>query len=287
MRLSGMPLQAIVSPALAVGALVSVVVLWLLGGPAAGAEQALRSRQKDLVDRFLASLSGPDRTIALEGARISFARYEGGVFHDVEIDRREKDDGTFLQKLLGDEVVLQRSGDELEIRSPLLWVVGEVPTEAGVRTGVRRGPGAVSVGRVEEVAGGTAFRDLIGGGKFELRPKDMDVSDLAYLVQRGEIGTVSAKRTRIEIHARLATGTLPLLFALLAAAGALQVRPGGRRLLGFLLAMAPVLLVHFPLALFGRSFAEAGRVPAAVGLWGPSVLAAAVGLALLWRVSAR
>jgi len=313
MRLSGMPLQAIVAPALGAGALLSALALWLYAGPAAGAEQALRARQRDLADRFLALLSGPDRSIALEGARISFGRYEGGLFHDVEIDRRERDTGRLLQKILGDKVLLRRRGEDLEIRSDLLWVLGDSEGRSALRAieGDLRieGPGdlrkvgpldvepsdavddersrRVDVGHITRIGLASPLAELIGGGKFELKPKDMELPDLLYLSERREIPSIKERRTESELHGRLAAGATPLALALLVVASSLQVASGGRRLLGFLVALVPVFALHFPLTLFGRSLADAGQVPPAAGVWAANVGAVAVALALLRRASLR
>ena len=300
MRLSGMPLQAIVAPALGVGALLSLVALWLQSGPAAGAEQTLRVHQRDLADRFLASLSSPERTIALKGARISFGAFEQGVFHDMEIDRRDPQSGRLQQKIIGDRVTLRRSGGDLEIRSPRLWIVGS--PEAG-RSGTRSvsgglriedagdilsaGPERFEVGHVTDVGLATGLSDLIDEGRFERRPKDMTLPDLVYLHERGAIPDIKERRSKIELHGRLAAALTPLVFALLGAAAALQVRAGGRRLLGFLVGLAPVFALHFPLTLFGRSLAEAGSVPPAAGVWAAAAAAVAVALALLRRASLR
>jgi lipopolysaccharide export LptBFGC system permease protein LptF len=325
LRLSGVPLQGIVAPAAMVGALLSLVALWLQSGPAAGAEQRLRARQRDLADRFLALLSGPDRAIALEGARISFGRYADGEFHDVEIDRRQKDTGVLLQKIIGDRVTLRRVGGELEIRSPLLWVVGESGVERrgggeasrprdpdggapaaedGGREGVVRLPGGavvsagglsagpeegtvLNVGHVESIGALAALSELLDARRFETKPKDMDLSDLAYLSVRGDVPKISERRTRVEYHGRLAAAATPFVFALVAAAGALQVPVGGRRLLAILCALAPVFAVHFPLSLFGRSLAESGALSPAPGAWAANAASLAVAGVLLRRASLR
>jgi lipopolysaccharide export LptBFGC system permease protein LptF len=70
-------------------------------------------------------------------------------------------------------------------------------------------------------------------------------------------------------------------------ASSLQVAAGGRRLLGFLVALVPVFALHFPLTLFGRSLADAGQVPPAAGVWAANVGAVAVALVLLRRASLR
>jgi lipopolysaccharide export LptBFGC system permease protein LptF len=287
MRLSGMPLQAIVAPALAVGALVSLGALWLHGGPAPDSEREIRTRQRDLADLFFASLTGPDRGFALKGARVSFDRYAEGRFYGVEIDRRVDDDGRLLQKLIADEATFHRVGDELQIRSPELWGISDSGPEPGAETRVALRPGETSIGRIEDLGGSIAFQDLVKGKRFELKPKDMTVADLLYLVQRGDIPDITSRRSEIELHSRLTAGIAPLVFALLAVGGALQVPAGGRRLLAFLVALTPVFAVNFPLALFGRSLAEANRLPPVAGVWAASAVSLLLALALLRRASAR
>ena len=73
----------------------------------------------------------------------------------------------------------------------------------------------------------------------------------------------------------------------MAAAVGLQLSSRSRRLTGFLLAFLPVLLVHFPLALAGKSLADSGRIPPWAGMWLADAVLLAGGAFLLRRTYVR
>jgi lipopolysaccharide export LptBFGC system permease protein LptF len=302
-RAAGIAPRTVAMPALALGAVLSVGALvatgWLV--PAAG--QAVRMQKRNLVDLFLGQIASTEGRINLHGCRFSFGTYAPaatpgglGVFRDVQLDFRGKKSGELERMLIADEARLWRSGDVLHVDMPTAFVVEESP-RGGMKV-ERREIRGVSVGFVESLGAAVAFNDLVGGGRFDRKERDVDLPDLLYLVARGDVPPksflrakegpdVPTKRALVELHGRLAGSLTPFLFGLVAVGVVFQLSPRSRRLTGFLLAFLPAAGVHFPLSVAGRSLAIGAKVPPAVGMWAADVVLLVGGLLLLRRATRR
>jgi lipopolysaccharide export LptBFGC system permease protein LptF len=290
LRISGVAPRAIAAPALALGAVLSLLGVGFNGWVLPDAAQALRIQQRNLVDLFLGQLGGSDRTIVLRRCRFSFESYEPaerpggtGVFRDFELDLRGAD-GALVQKLFGEEARLRRVDDELHVEAPSANLIFETPSG---RVEARRGPARVDVGHVERLGLAVSFNEIVGMDRFEAKAKDVTLPDLAYLGERGDTPLVPLLRTEVELHGRLAGAFAPLVFGLAAAAVCLLVPARGRRLTAILLALAPVLVVHFPLQVAGKSLATSRQVPAWAGMWGANLVLLIASAALLRRAASR
>jgi hypothetical protein len=277
-------------PAIALGAVLSLVALAFNGWVLPDAAQSVRIQSRNIVDLFLGQLGSAERTISLRRFRFSFGSYEpgarpGGVgtFRDFELDLRGRD-GTLVHKMWGDEVRLARHDDELVIQAPRAYVLNET---TGGAPSLTRGPVQQNVGRVESLGLAAQFNDVVGSDRFEAKAKDVVLPDVAYLVARGDTPKVPWRRSAIEFHARLAGAFAPFAFGLASVAVSLLLTARSRRLTGILLALVPVLAVHFPLAVAGKSLADWGRVPPWAGMWLADAALVAVGLAFLWKASRR
>jgi lipopolysaccharide export LptBFGC system permease protein LptF len=178
-----------------------------------------------------------------------------------------------------------REGEDLQLATPHATFLSEERAADGIAAAVA--PPRVSVGAVESVGSSTAFNDLVGYRGFEAKAGDYDFEDLVYAAERGQVGDQSKRRILVELHFRLAHASTPLLFGLVAAFVAVLLPPRGRRLLPFLAAYLPVLLVHTPLWLAGRSLAVSGRLEPWLGMWLPNLVLAAGLLALAIRAHRR
>jgi hypothetical protein len=290
MRISGVHPRVAAAPALALGALLSVAALASNGWVLPSAQEAFRSNSRSLYDLFLGMLSSSDRNVRMKGVRMSWATYEpgetpggNGVFREFELDKRAARSGELEFKMIGEEVRLRRVGDRLEIQSPRAYLLTEDPSTG--RSSVRLAPKHLEVGEVESLGGSapgsprieigtveslgasTAFNDIVGFAGFRLKWRDFRLPDLVYAAERGSVGEMPPKRILVELHSRLAQSLAPFVFGLFAAAVALNLPARGRRLLPFLLAFLPVLLVHLPLMVAGKSLADAERVPPWLGMW--------------------
>jgi lipopolysaccharide export LptBFGC system permease protein LptF len=280
LRVSGVHPRVVVGPVVAVGGILSLSLFGAFGWVIPGATQEFRMQQRNFPDLFLAALGGSDAFVTFRKFRLSFTAYEPGdvpgglgVFRDFELDQRDEE-GNLVQKILGQEARLRRDGEKLLLETPFAWVFGESGRPES-------GPRAVSVGSAQALSASTAFAEALGAKQFERKPKDVQLPDLLYMVERGDIENVPKVRSLVEMHARLAGSLTPLVFGLVAAAVCLNLSVRSRRLTGFLLAFLPTVLVHFPLALAGKSLADSGRVAPWVGMWlADAVLLAGAGLLL-------
>lgn len=324
-RASGVHPITVAMPAIALGAIIAVGSLVAAGWLVPAAAQAVRMQKRNLVDLFLGQIASSDRRINLYGCRFSYGSYEPGgvaggigVFHDAQLDFRSKKTGELIRMIVADEVSLVRSGGTLRVDSPDAYVIeASLQGAPSVRRSAIRdvdvgsvtsvGGGAVQdadelrrvgVGHVESLGASVAFNDLVGGGRFDRKERDVDLPDLLYLVARGDVPShdfladgeqpeIPRTRALVELHARLSGAMTPLLFGLVAVAAAFQLSERSRRLTGFLCAFGPAAILHFPLSVAGRSLALGGKVPPAVGMWGPDVVLLLVGLLLLVRASRR
>jgi hypothetical protein len=290
LRISGIPPRVIAAPVLGLGAVLALVAFLFYGWVLPDAAQAVRIQSRNLVDLFLGQLGGSERTIALRRFRFSFADYEPagrpggvGVFRDFELDLRARD-GTLINKVFGGEARLSRRDDELVIYTPEANIIAEAP---GGKASVTRGRVEQNVGHVERLGLAAQFNDVVGHEGFEAKSRDVAWPDLAYFIVRGNTPRVPLKRSAVEFHMRLAAACSPFVFGLIAVAVSLQLTSRSRRLTGFLLAFLPVLLLHLPLLVAGKSMADGGRVAPWIGVWAANLVVATLGLGLLWRAGRR
>jgi lipopolysaccharide export LptBFGC system permease protein LptF len=280
MRISGIHPRVAAAPALAMGAVLSLAALGSNGWVLPSAQEALRTNERRLIDLFLGMLSSSDRNVKMKGVRMSWQSYEpaktpggNGVFREFELDKRDTRTGALEFKLIGAEVRLRRIGERLWIETPLAYLLteGQPPKVAPPRLEVgeveKIGGPRVEIGTVGTLGATTDFDDIVGHAGFRLKWRDWPLEDLLYAAERGSVGELPTKRILVELHGRLAHSLAPFVFGLFAAAVALNLPARGRRLLPFLLAFLPVLLVHVPLMVAGKSLADAEHVPAWLGLW--------------------
>ena len=290
LRASGVHPRVVVMPALALGAVLSLVAFLSSGWVLPDSAQAVRIQSGNLVDLFLGQLGGPNHSLVTKKCRLSYASYEpsrtpGGVgaFRDLEFDLRT-DKGVLSRKLLADEARLRRQGNMLLIDSGHNFVIME---GAGGNVKVQGAPVQVEVGLVDDLGLSAQFSDVLGQETFEAKAKDVNLPDLVYLVERGDTPRVPLRRSSVELHTRLSGALAPFIFGLTAAAISFQLSVRSRRLTGFLLAFLPVLAIYSPLAVAGKSLADGGRVTPFVGMWSPHLVLLLAGLLLLRRAYVR
>lgn len=321
-RASGIHPLTVAMPALALGAVLSVGALLAAGWFVPAAAQAVRMQRRNFVDLFLGQIASTDRRINLYGCRFSYGWYEplgaggAGLFHDIQLDFRSKKTGELSRMIVAGEATLRRSGESLRVDSPDAYVIveqaqggatvrreeirdediGRVESVGGPVAPGRDDLRSVGVGYVESLGASVAFNDLVGGGRFDRKERDVDLPDLLYLVSRGDVpaaaflhGTeksdIPLRRALVELHGRLASSLTPFLFGLIAVAAAFQLSARSRRLTGFLYAFGPAAIVHFPLGIAGRSLAIGGKISPLAGMWGADVVLLIGGLFLLSRTA--
>ncbi|MFO0932904.1 MAG: LptF/LptG family permease [Planctomycetota bacterium] len=290
LRIAGVHPRVAAMPALALGGVLSLGGVFLTGWVLPDGALATLVRSSDMVEQFFGQLASHSRAVATSKMRLSFDRYEPGhgggtgVFRDFELDMR-LGEGRPL-KLMGQELRLSQGPDgELMIHTPRAYALS---SDAGRGSTVESiGPRSMSVGYLEGVGAATDFNDVLGAVRVEVKAQGMPLPDLLYLMARGDTPKVPYRRSSTELHGRLSTALLPFLFAMVSVGIAFQLSPRVRRLTGFLLAFLPILLVHLPLWVAGRSLSDSGRVPAAIGMWVPDAVLAVAGTVLLLRAYRR
>ncbi len=290
LRIAGIHPRVAAMPALALGAVLSLAGILLTGWVLPEGALATLVRSSDMVEQFFGQLASNNRSISTSKMRLSFEGYEPGrgggtgVFRDFELDMR-LGEGRPL-KLMGQELRLSQGPDgELVISTPRAYALSSDPGRGSPLESV--GPRTMSVGYLEGVGAATDFNQLLGAVRVEVKAQGLPLPDLLYLMARGDTPKVPLRRSSTEMHGRLATALLPFLFALVSVGIAFQLSPRARRLTGFLLSFLPILLVHLPLTVAGRSLSDAGRVPAALGMWAPDAVLLVAGVVLHLRAYRR
>jgi|GEM_PF-2003753 len=293
LRIAGVHPRVAAAPALAVGGVLSLASLVLLGWVLPEGALASLVRTGDVAEQFLGQLASSNRSVSTSRMRLSFDHYEPGtgggtgVFRDFEMDVRVGDSGRPL-KLMGQELRLTQGEDgQLLIGTPRAYALSSDPGAAAGSPLRDVGPRTMDVGYVERLGAATGFNELLGASRVEVKAPGLALPDLLYLMARGDTPKVPYRRSSTELHGRLATALLPFLFALASVGIAFQLSPRARRLTGFLLSFLPILLVHLPLWVAGRSLSDAGRIPAEVGMWAPDAVLLAAGSVLLLRAYRR
>ncbi len=315
-RASGIHPLTVAMPALALGVVLSIGSLFAVGWLVPAAAQTVRMQRRNFVDLFLGQIASSDRRINLYGCRFSYRAYEPGggadgvgLFRDIQLDFRSKKTGELTRMIVADEATLGRSGESLLLYSPDAYIVavekGQTVARRDSLRGEDLGPvksigrdglSSVGIGYVESLGASVAFNDLVGGGRFDRKERDVDLPDLLYLVSRGSVPSpefvrpgdqpdIPLKRSLVELHARLAASLTPFLFGLVAVAAAFQLSARSRRLTGFLYAFGPAAGIHFPLVVAGRSLAIGGKIPPAIGMWAADAVLLVGGLLLLRRTA--
>jgi lipopolysaccharide export LptBFGC system permease protein LptF len=306
LRIAGVHPRVAAAPALALGAVLSLASLLFTGWVLPDGALALEQQKANLADQFLANLSTSQHAVTTPTCRLSWSRYEpsrrageAGVFRDFELDVRGAS-GHDSMKLLGDELRLVRQGGrgkdgseadgeqddgDLVVEAPWAYVnriegTGGLSTQASAAY-------SLSIGHVESLGASTGFNQLIGAQRVEAKSRQVRLPEVCYLVRRGDVSRVPVRRSLTELHGRLATAAMPLLFALVAVGVCFQFSPRTRRMTGFLLASLPILLIHLPLWVSGKNFSDAGRVPAWFGMWLPDAGLLVVGTGLFARAYRR
>lgn len=291
LRIAGVHPRVAAAPALALGAALSLVALLVAGWVLPLGTVASLVRSNDYVEQFIAQLTGDSRAVATSSMRLSFQRYEpgrgggAGVFRDFELDFRTGADGRPF-KLVGAELRLARDDeDRLVISTPRAHALTVDGGDGSPQRDV--GPRTLEVGYVEGLGASTGFNALLGASRLELKSKETTLPDLCYLLRRGDTPRVPYRRSSTELHGRIATALLPFLYAAVSVGISFLLSPRARRLTGFLLSFLPVAVAHLPLWVAGRSLADAGRIPAVVGLWVPDAVLAAAAVVLLGKAYRR
>jgi len=283
LRSAGLHLRVIVVPAMTLGVIVSLVALIFNGYTVPSAQRTLRASMRRYLGVFLNSLKDVDRRVTLENGRFSFSRYEGGAFHEIELERRSYN-GKLQFKIIAKKATIFRppdsdAQDELRFEFEEAYVLK--PTETGAPTVSRYPKTSLEMARIQKVGASVLFNEFFGTRRFVERPKDMELPDLFYANLRGGVWRGSLRRVQVSLHGRLAAGLAPLVMGLFAIGMSLLIPAAGRRVRHFLLGFLPPVLIYFPLFLAGPYLGRQGTLPAWFVMWLPVVVVGVAGSILL------
>lgn len=290
LRAAGVHVRALALPVVAASALLALAGMTISAWVVPASQKSVREGTRDYVQVFLESLRGADRSVMLGGVRLSFERFADGAFHDVELDRRDPNLGTLEMKVVAKRLELSQvhidgegSGLKLGIEDGLLIrsvATGE-PEVADAR-GTE-----IHVAQVEQLGGSTVFSSFLRLSRFLARPRDMDLGELLYGLERGEVWRGPRNELERSFHTRLAHGAAPFAMGVFALAVALLLPPTGRRVRDFLLVFVPATLIFYPLQMASGTLARTLPVPTWVPVWAPVIALSAAGLCLLARAARR
>ncbi|MDJ0973719.1 MAG: LptF/LptG family permease [Planctomycetota bacterium] len=274
LKAAGVHIRALALPVLALGCALGTAGMLYNANGVATSHREVRSSLKDFLPQFLHSLQGADRSIAFETGRLSWQRFdpETSVFIGAELDKRDRE-GRLVQKVVVRSLRLERvtqtqNGDGLrfELQDGLVLVAqsgGDV---------VRRSPSErVALGSVKTIAASTGMREFLGAHRHLYRPKDMVLSELMYVIERGGVQRGSELDARIALHGRLALGSAAFFLGFFALAMSLFLPPSSRRVRDFMLSFGPAILLFFPLLLAGPTLAKNSGWPAWFAMWSPNI----------------
>jgi lipopolysaccharide export system permease protein len=276
MRACGVGVRAILVPIVGLGALMSVVSWLLVVDVEHRARRELRQVVRSMAARGATLEPGRFRHV---GPRVLYAddRLADDTLEGVVVSDRSNPERPMLVFARRGRIDLDEDGATLRVTLEdgdiLVDPTGEHAAEA-------QHIGFESFETVFDVS------ELFRVGLASLRPYDMTLDELRAISARAESGDplddLIKKRGssyEVEMHRRFAVPFAPLLFAPVGVVLGMR-RQRGARASGVILC-ALVAFGYYALLIFGPRRGVEGRLPAAVALWIPNLIFAALGLAML------
>jgi lipopolysaccharide export LptBFGC system permease protein LptF len=280
---SGVPVGAVARPILAAAALLSVVSIFLLDITGPMAEARLRQAKFDIAQQLQTSFRSGLCDLELGPARISFEAFQGNTFRDVCLELREENGGEEIgqaQIWRAETGALSITEEEQVVLALHNWrVVLPFATESG-----------------EAHISGSSFAArhpldiFLEAGSRKRRRNSMVAWELAYVGARGVTKEMMHRTNEHDameqLARRTALGGSAFFFALIGFPLGILVGRGGHA--GrFLFALAPVLVLYFPLVIVGSSLARKGGLPAYPALWSGNVLICLMSIWMYRRITYR
>ncbi len=282
LKAAGVNLRVIAVPVIAAGCLLGLAGSLYNSYRVPIAHREVRSSVKDFVPKFLASLKGSDRSVALNRGRLSWERFdpETNEFVGAVLDRRGRG-GKPEQKAVAERLGLEQIRDEegvgliftLKNAYFFRWRSGDLEVAEGQAS-------EFSMGRVQQVGASTTFNQFFSTNRFLYKPKDMVLPELFYVDERGGVPFGTVTQARVALHGRLALGSASFFLGLFAVGMALVLPVTGRRVRDFLACTLSAVLIYTPLLLVGPSMASA-TIPAWLAMWSPNIVLGLCAMALL------
>jgi len=271
----GVPPSRVVRPVLAAAAVLALCAVLATDWMAPLAASRLQAARRNIVHQLQTSFRSGLSDLDLGGrGRISFESFTKGEFVDVCVEWKQDDQRHFIRARRGNISVTEDGLVSLTLRDGR----DSMP--------VRTSDGEAHI-RFKRVTLSAGLDEIAGLRASSRKRTDLTAWQLAYVgrlgIPRGTSVRVTSSNAMEELARRTALAGSAFFFALVGIPlGVLSARGG--RVGAFLGALAPVLLVYFPLVIGGSNMARAGKLPAYPALWAGNVVLLVVGLVLMRKV---
>ena len=281
-RALGVSLAQLAAPVLLLAILATLLSMFLLGQAEPAARHSVLAVVGEIASRGGVIQSGSFTKLDREGDRIVFAdgRNPDGTLEGVLVSDRSNPERIFT--------VVASSGafrfDRETETGHLLLRDGDVQFEPSQLTSDR----TQRIG-FEHFDYAFDMQRIVGLGLDRLKPRDMTGTELASVLahfdEHGSAPEEARVQQRIEyelqLERRRALPFAPLAFGVLAIPLGLGLRRGARSL-GFLLCVV-IAFGYYVLQSAATALATSGRLPAALALWLPNLVCAAIAVPFWWR----
>ncbi len=274
-----------VAPAILIGIVLSFGTLWLNMDVLPWATLGKKAILKDQIQQLVRALGAGESTSVTVGKHFQMSaggRDDKGGFLDVYITYRGSKNSSSADASI-DGLALGTAQLELRAERALLWLADDGDTlflrlfEAQWRQGDTR------VTKREALIA-VNLESLVGESPHEehKRAALMTVPQLLYRMGRDTPDPQEKRDWQSELWRRLALGIAPLVFGIVGAPLGL-VTGRGSRAAAFITALIVALPVYYPLLRLGENLAEAGTLPAPLGLNLGNLMLVGGGLYMLRR----
>jgi LPS export ABC transporter permease LptF len=281
MRASGVGLSALLIGPLCLGAAVSALTAYLMFEVEPAAQRQLRTMLKTVAARGGVLEAGKFRDVM---GRIIFVedRDHDNHLRGIMIEDRSNKERPFLIFAEQGRFVFDDATESIRIELEN----GEIHLEPRSMD-----PDRYRQVEFERLAYGFDVGRLVSGAAAQVRPREMDLSELRASIALLRSGGKKPQNLReddpveyeLQLHRRFAIPVAPILFALIAVPLGLR-RVGATRSWGGLIALVIVFL-YYSLMTFGQFLAREDWVGPATALWLPNASIAAVSAVLWWRAA--
>ncbi|MHC4224562.1 MAG: LptF/LptG family permease [Planctomycetota bacterium] len=266
---------AFIRPILAGAAVVALCALLLTDILVPFAAARLRQAKRDLPHQLQTSFRAGLSDLDLGDARISFERFEGGEFTDLCIEWNPAPDELHLWRAEEGSITVT---DDDRLLFELERARAVMPFKGKATVSLDRFASDISLSEITGTSGRTRSRT------------DLTAWELAYVGARA-IPTnsglrINSPKAMEELVRRSALAASAFFFALIGIPLGVMSARGGR-VGAFVLAVAPVLIIYFPVLIAASNLARSGSVPSYPALWAANLLLAVVALLLMRRLVLR
>jgi len=273
---SGVPVWHAVRPALAAAAGISLVSLLLLDALPPFAASRLRAARQDVLHQIQTAFRSGLGDLQLGRTNLSFESFRGDRATDLCVEYPAKDGAPVLARA----------------REGTIAVTGDDTLLLGLRQPRAVFPYRTSRGEVfasaDEVVVEFSLAQIMAESGIARKSPDLRAWELAYIGERpAQAGTrLTPRNTAEELARRTALAASAFFFAFVGIPLGILTARGGR-VAAFFAAIAPVVLLYFPLLVAGSALARKGILPAYPALWAANAALLAMGILLYRRIARR